>query len=175
MTRNWSVMNIYSISSDHSSTILMIMKQRSIYMFPPTIFYTLAIANILLGLILSTPKLFFFPFNLFGLLPLVIGIIINVWTDSLFKRYKTTVKPNEVPTTLITTGPFSFSRHPMYLGMGLILMGEAILLGSLINFLIPIIYFILIQKFFISFEEETLIAWFPEDYKKYKNRVRQWM
>jgi protein-S-isoprenylcysteine O-methyltransferase Ste14 len=151
------------------------MRQLIKKIYPPTIFYTLAISNIILWFVLPTENMFPFAINLLGMIPLVIGIVFNLWTDIQFKRNNTTVKPDEIPSTLIISGPFALSRHPMYLGMSLILFGEAILLGSLGSFLIPFLFIIIIEKFFIPFEERTLITWFPEEYSTYQKRKRKWI
>ena len=150
------------------------MKQNT-KIYPPTIFYTLAILNIILWSILPKENLFSFPINLVGLIAVTFGIILNIWTDTMFKQNNTTVKPDGIPSTLIISGPFSLSRHPMYLGMSLILIGEAIILGSLASFLIPILFIILIEKLFIPQEEKTLITWFPNEYNQYKKRKRKWI
>jgi protein-S-isoprenylcysteine O-methyltransferase Ste14 len=142
---------------------------------PPIIFYTLICTNIVLYFIISIPKLLFFPFNLLGIIPIISGIFLNIWTDEYLKKFKTTVKPGKIPSRLITIGPFSFSRHPMYLGMSLILFGEALLFGALVNFIVPIVFIFYIEKVFIPFEERTLLTWFPEDYMEYKKNVRRWM
>jgi protein-S-isoprenylcysteine O-methyltransferase Ste14 len=63
----------------------------------------------------------------------------------------------------------------MYLGMSLILIGEAIILGSLASFLIPILFIIIIEKLFIPQEEKTLITWFPNEYNQYQKRKRKWV
>lgn len=150
------------------------MNQKSRKILPPTIFYTLAIASIILWISFPTPLLFNSPYNLLGILFISFGFVLNLWADSYFKKYNTTVKPDEIPRTLITTGPFSFSKHPMYVGMGLILFGESILLGSLVTFLIPIIFLVCIRKLFVLFEERTLKTWFPDEYKEYEQKMRWW-
>lgn len=150
------------------------MNKESKKILPPTIFYTLAIASIILWILFPTPILFNVPSNLLGIIPLLFGIMLNLWTDSYFKRYNTTVIPDEIPSTLITTGPFSFSKHPMYVGMGSILVGESILLGSLVTFLIPIIFIICIRKLFIPLEDQTLKTWFSDEYKQYEQKIRRW-
>ena len=151
------------------------MKENTKKIYPPAIFYTLAIANIIIWLILPKEYLFSFPINLIGLIAVTFGIIINLWTDIIFKQNNTTVKPDGIPSTLIVSGPFSLSRHPMYLGMSLTLFGEAIILGSLASFLIPILFIILIEKLFIPTEEKTLITWFPKEYSDYQKRKRKWI
>jgi len=174
MTKNWSLLDTSSISSDHRFNQLMIMNQETRKLFPPTIFYTLAIASIILWILFQNLILFNLPFNLLGILFISCGIVLNLWTDSFFKRYNTTVKPDEIPSMLITTGPFALTKHPMYVGMGLILVGESILLGSLVTFLIPIIFIVCIRKLFIPFEERTLKTWFPDEYKQYEQKIRWW-
>ena len=79
-------------------------------------------------------------YRILGVGFIVFGLLINLWADNLFKKEKTTVKPNEPPSKLITEGPFCFSRHPMYLGMVIILFGVFILLGSMVTIIFPIIF-----------------------------------
>lgn len=153
----------------------MIMMKKLRKILPPTIFYTMMCINIVLYFIIPIPRLFNFPFNLLGSIPLISGIFLNIWTDEYLKKFKTTVKLDKIPSRLITLGPFSFSRHPMYLGMGLILFGEALLFGALVNFIVPIVFIFYIEKIFMPFEERTLLTWFPKDYMEYKRNVRRWM
>lgn len=95
--------------------------------------------------------------------------------DSLFKKNRTTVKPQEMPSKLLVSGPFRISRHPMYIGMAAILLGEAVFLGSLIAFVFPLIFVMLMELFFIPKEEENLECAFGREYVDYKRRVRRWI
>jgi len=142
---------------------------------PPTYFLTLLLIEPLLHFIFPITKLIFYPWNLIGLFPVIFGIVLNLWADSVFKREKTTVKPFEKPVTLITKGPFLFSRHPMYLGFVLILLGLAILLGSTSPFLAPIVMFIVLEIKFIPYEEKNLEVTFGQKYINYKDKVRKWL
>ena len=104
-----------------------------------------------------------------------IGFVINLWTDRLFKMDKTTVKPFERPTYLEISGPFRISRHPMYLGMLAILLGTAVVLGSVACFIPPLLFLIAMEIFYIPREESNLEKVFGETYLDYKNRVRKWI
>ncbi|MGI5827763.1 MAG: methyltransferase family protein, partial [Patescibacteria group bacterium] len=87
----------------------------------------------------------------------------------------TTVKPFDKPSVLITTEAFRFSRHPMYLGFVLILLGVGILFGSLSALLPSILMFLTLKVVFISQEEENLEKQFGKTYKSYQRRVRCWI
>lgn len=141
---------------------------------PPTcfylIFFLIIVFHILFLIIIIKP-----PFSYFGVIPLFIGILFNIWADKIFKTKKTTVKPNKNPTKLIMEGPFKISRHPMYFGMFIILFGIAIVLGSIILFIFPIIFIILMRIKYIPFEEEQLEKKFKHKYTAYKKRVRRWI
>jgi len=110
-----------------------------------------------------------------GLTSIALGVGINLWADNLFKKYKTTVKPCEVPGKLVTEGIFRYSRHPMYLGFVLILLGIAATLGSLSPFLAPILMFLVSEIKFIPLEEKNLQEQFGEEYGRYKAKVGRWL
>jgi protein-S-isoprenylcysteine O-methyltransferase Ste14 len=116
-----------------------------------------------------------FPLTLIGLVPLVVGIILNLTADREFKRAGTTVKPLERSTTLVERFPFSFTRNPMYLGMTLLLLGVALLLGTL-SPLAPVALFAgLMDRVFIGPEEESLARSFGEEWETYRAKVRRWI
>jgi protein-S-isoprenylcysteine O-methyltransferase Ste14 len=103
------------------------------------------------------------------------GAIINIWADFLIKKKKTTVKPYENPTQLITSGPFRISRNPQYLGFTAILLGVAINHGSITVFVAPVLFAILMNQMFIPFEEKNLEKTFGKRYINYKKKVRRWV
>lgn len=142
---------------------------------PPT--YFLICLALVFGshFIFPITKIIHTPYNWLGWLLVVFGIILNLWTDSIFKKAKTTVKPNEKPSTLIISGPFLISRHPMYLGMTAMLFGVSVFLGSITSFIFSVVFVILMQKFFISFEEKQMEKYFGNKYLEYKMRVRCWL
>ncbi len=115
------------------------------------------------------------PWNLAGLLPLILGIAINILADRQFHQKHTTVKPFQVSSALITDGVYHFSRHPMYLGMVLILIGVAMLLGSLTPFNCIPFFVLLFDKIFIKVEEQMMEEQFGEAWKRYVKEVRRWI
>jgi protein-S-isoprenylcysteine O-methyltransferase Ste14 len=105
----------------------------------------------------------------------VVGGILNIWTDQLFKKQNTTVKPDERPSTFIQTGPFKISRNPMYLGMTILLIGIGFVLGSVISFTGFVLFLVAMEVAFIPQEEINLQEKFGEEYLAYKKKVRRWI
>jgi protein-S-isoprenylcysteine O-methyltransferase Ste14 len=115
------------------------------------------------------------PWRLPGVVPLFVGVILSILADQSFKRHKTTVKPFERPTALVTDGVFRLSRHPMYLGMTLILAAIAVFLGSLTPWFIVPLVAILLDARFIKIEESILEETFGEAYRRYEKQARRWV
>ncbi len=147
---------------------------RGVNILPPTFLFLFLALAFILYLLFPIANILG-SYRLFGIIFVAIGIAINIWADSIFKKEKTTIKPNEIPSSLVIKGPFCFSRHPMYLGSVLILLGVAIALGALSSFLSPILMFIILDKKFIPFEEKQMEKIFGKKYLKYKKQVRRWI
>lgn len=142
---------------------------------PPTCFGISFVHLVCLYLIFQSDPVVPSPYRYFGAVLIVFGIILNTWADILFKRENTTVKSYGEPTSLITSGPFRISRHPMYLGMSSILIGMAMLMGSLVSFVFPLTFIIIMERRFIPMEEGNLEKAFGTQYRDYKKRVRRWV
>ena len=63
----------------------------------------------------------------------------------------------------------------MYLGFVLLLLGLAILLGSIVALIAPAAMFITLEKIFIPTEEKNLLGAFGKEYLDYKKKVRRWL
>ena len=114
-------------------------------------------------------------FRALGVLPAGMGVWLMLQAFRAFKERKTTYKPEETPTALVTGGPMRISRNPMYLGMALILAGIGWLLVSTSVMISGLAFALIVQKFFIRPEEETLERLFGEVYLAYRRRVRMWL
>ena len=142
---------------------------------PPIYLIILLILEIGTHFIFPIKKVIISPYNYLGSVIVILGIGINIWADQIFKKEKTTVKPGEKSKKLVNYGPFKISRHPMYLGMFMILLGLSVLLGSLITFIFPLFFIIIMEIIFIPFEEKNMKKFFGKRYIKYKNKVRRWI
>jgi len=142
----------------------------------PTTYLLIAlIVMLIFHFVIPIIKLIPCPWNLLGLIPMVIGILINIIADGALRRVGTTVKPFQESTFLMTVSVYSISRHPMYLGFVLLLSGVAILLGSLSPWVIIPIFGVLMEVVFIRVEERMLEEKFGLTWLSYKKMVRRWI
>ena len=110
-----------------------------------------------------------------GVVPVVIGCVLNIAADRAFKQHRTTIKPFEVSSSLVTDGVFGWTRQPIYLGMLLIQLGLALFLGKLSPFVVPIMLGPFLHYRFVVIEEGMLAARFGDEYEAYRRRVRRWL
>ena len=138
-------------------------------------FLTLLVLSVLLNFIFPVPAFLSPPSTYTGFLIIGFGLVLALWSRSLFLRNSTTLQLSEEPTSLVTSGPFRLSRNPIYLGMASILLGVAVLQGTLVAFAFPALFVMVIQFFIIPGEERKLENLFGELYREYKKSVRRWI
>ena len=92
-----------------------------------------------------------------------------------FGRARTTPIPHQMPSALITTGVFRFSRNPIYLADLLIMLGCALIWGSLLGLLLIPVLFAVLERRFILPEEERLRTAFPDAFDAYTRQTRRWV
>ena len=132
-----------------------------------------------LGLVLGGILQMVFPWTIFQVrwigyalgLPLIgIGIGLSAW--SVLEAGNTKI---ESPTRLLTRGPYSYSRNPMYVGWGSIYLGVALVLNSV--WMIALYPFVLVSNHFLDIrkEERFLSEQFGDEYLDYQARVRRYL
>jgi protein-S-isoprenylcysteine O-methyltransferase Ste14 len=149
------------------------MKRSSV--LPPTYFSLALIVMILLHFLLPVVRIVPSPWNAIGVIFLPAGLLFLLTSDQSFHRAGTTVKPFVESTVLVTQGVFRYSRNPMYLGFSTLLAGAAFLLGSLMPFVVVLVFAILMDRLFVTAEEKMLADKFGQSYLDYKRRVRRWI
>jgi protein-S-isoprenylcysteine O-methyltransferase Ste14 len=101
------------------------------------------------------------------------GIMIRAWW--LFRQHETAICPTAETTSFITDDLYALTRNPMYLGMVLILAGIALLAGSWPIYVVTIIYALILNHVFCSYEERKLRNQYRDQYAVYAARVRRWL
>jgi len=115
------------------------------------------------------------PWTYSGIAVMLGGLVLASAARRMFLEVDTSVQLQGESHSLVTGGPFRFSRNPMYLGMLLWMVGLAILLGSLSAFFLPLVLFLVMNFVMIPMEEERMMEVCGDAYLDYKARVRRWL
>lgn len=142
---------------------------------PPVYFLAALVLMVALHFLLPLAQIVPAPYRYLGAAPIVAGLLVNLWADGCFKRFQTTIKPFQESSHLVETGPYRYSRNPMYVGLVLMLLGAFLLLGSLGPIVILPAFVWLITTRFIAVEEQMLATRFGDAYRQYQARVRRWL
>lgn len=142
------------------------------------VFGTCLVVSLMLGFLVPLPlsRWVARPISILaGSLVFLAGTVIVILTRKQFNRSGQPTDPGSPTTRLITTGIFSWSRNPLYLGGVVCLLGLALMINSLwlvifLNLGIAAAHFILILP-----EERYLAAKFGDEYRDYARRVDRWV
>ena len=103
------------------------------------------------------------------------GFVVGLLGFREMSRAGTNVDPYRPATTVVTGGPYRFTRNPMYVGFTLMYVG----ISAWTNALLPILLLPAVQQLMrrgvIEREERYLERKFGDDYLRYKARVRRWI
>ena len=106
---------------------------------------------------------------------LAMGFLLRAWATFHFYAHRMQVISLEPQAALITSGPYSFSRNPLYLGGNVfIFFGAALLFGSPAALVLTVLHLPLMDRF-VRREEAQLERTFGADWLRYKERVRRWL
>lgn len=144
--------------------------------FPPPFLY---VAFFLVGLLLeriapavSLPR---GPALAIAAVCLLPGFGLLFWSLLLFLKARTSPLPMLPTTAIVRSGPYRWTRNPMYLAMLLIYTGVALWFDVFWALpFVPAVIF-LVGRLVIRKEERYLEEKFGEEYRRYKTQVRRWI
>jgi protein-S-isoprenylcysteine O-methyltransferase Ste14 len=143
---------------------------------PPPILFAGTLA---LGLLASRAiKLPFLPARLarpIGLSLLVGGLGFGGWGFSTLRGAGTNVSPHEPTLVLVDTGPFRYTRNPLYVSLTLMYLGIAALARAPVPLVLLGPLLAVLERGVIEREERYLERRFGDAYRAYKNRVPRWL
>jgi protein-S-isoprenylcysteine O-methyltransferase Ste14 len=137
--------------------------------------FALAYLGVIMDSILGFPAFTSTFVTAAGWLLVAVGFLLRVWATFYFYRHDMRVILLQPQSALITSGPYRFSRNPLYLGGNVfIFFGTALILGSPAALLATTVHLPFIDRF-IRREEEQLERRFGQDWQSYKKQVRRWL
>lgn len=104
-----------------------------------------------------------------------LGALIAGWGLTIFYRARTTTVPGRSSVKLVTWGPYRFTRNPMYVGLTIAYLGEALLQKQFWPVMVLPLMLAYLNWTVIPVEEAKLDEVFPEEYAQFRSRVRRWI
>jgi protein-S-isoprenylcysteine O-methyltransferase Ste14 len=112
----------------------------------------------------------------FAVTLIVAGVALSVSAAVLFHREGAELNPTSTTNRkLVTSGPFRFTRNPMYVGLMLFTLGIAFWVGTWPMFLAPIATWTTVNWVHVPFEEAKMGRQFGADFEAYTLKVRRWI
>jgi protein-S-isoprenylcysteine O-methyltransferase Ste14 len=109
----------------------------------------------------------------------VIGVALWLVLDGTamlrLRRAGTSMIPFNPTTALVTSGPYRFTRNPMYLGMAFLYVGLAVGFDVIWALIVLPSMIVAIDRLVIAREETYLLRKFGQSYRDYMARVRRWL
>ncbi len=100
---------------------------------------------------------------------------LGLWGQSTMQGAGTNIDPRKPVTAIVTSGPFRFTRNPLYLFLLGLYLGVTLAVATIwpLLFLVPM--FLVLHFGVVRREERYLEAEFGEPYRAYTSRVRRWL
>ncbi|WP_419913334.1 methyltransferase family protein [Hoeflea sp.] len=139
----------------------------------------MAVAAFVLAILAS--EVFAFPLpdaavlRMAGILLLFAAIALDVWSIRTLHAAQTAILPTRKSTHLVTTGPYAFSRNPIYCGYVVLLIALGLILANAWFVAFAAATAVGIHRFAVEREEMHLLAVFGAEYESYCRRVRRWI
>ena len=142
---------------------------------PPLVFLGYLIGALIINWIIPFPTPWTWVLRVVGGLMAIAGFLLAGSSISQMRKAHTSPDARQTVTAFVTTGPYRFTRNPIYLGFFLIYLGFTLLAGTLWGLIAsPFLIWTMTQAV-IHAEEIYLAEKFGEPYNQYRSRVRQWI
>ncbi len=142
---------------------------------PPRIAIVLMVISIGLSYFSPTQTLLYIPYKYIASVSIIFGFAVMTWAWLQFWKSDTAVCPTSITSRIVTNGAYKYSQNPMYLGMLLMLTGASLFMGTIPSMFAPIVFFIIIDRVFIPYEEEKLMSNFGDVYSDYQIVTGRWI
>lgn len=111
-----------------------------------------------------------------GWLFIALGILVYAWCAWDFAMAgRGTPLPADPPKELVVRGLYRYVRNPMYLGVGSVLLGEAVAFEIPAMLMYVAIVFLFWHAFVVLYEEPALERKFGDSYRRYCQSVSRWL
>jgi protein-S-isoprenylcysteine O-methyltransferase Ste14 len=149
--------------------------QAEISVTPPVLFSGFIVAGFIIEILIGFPILPGFIAKGLAILLLIAIVVLVVSAYLTLKQAGTPINPRLSTTAVVTTGPFAYSRNPLYLALVALFVAIGLLINSLPFLLVAAAFAVALQRLVIEAEERYLEAKFGATYTDYKAKVKRWL
>ena len=103
------------------------------------------------------------------------GGCLIAWGMLTFRAARTAILPHNPATRLVESGPYRFTRNPMYTGLTIAYLGGALILDTAWPIILLPTVLALLVRLVVRREEAYLQDAFGAEYSAYQSRVRRWL
>jgi len=157
-------------SSAHSSS-----DNPKVLILPPVLYGVALAAGFLMQWLAPRPILASSVRYWAGGVLLAFGVLLAIWGRRVMEQAGTNVNPTLPTTAVVGTGPFRFSRNPLYVALTLIYVGLALLANALWVLVLIVPVLLVMHYGVVRREEIYLDTKFGDAYRSYRSRVRRYL
>jgi len=110
-----------------------------------------------------------------GLALVVFGVGILIWGRRTLVAGGTNVDPLLPSTAVVTSGPYRFSRNPLYVGLAIVYLGLTLTFDAWWGIVLLALVLIVMHLGVIQREERYLERKFGDGYRQYRSAVRRYL
>jgi protein-S-isoprenylcysteine O-methyltransferase Ste14 len=146
-----------------------------VVVFPPILFGAALAVGFLLNWLWPVHPLPAVGARVLGVLLLVASGVLAVWAERTMHGAGTNVRPDKPTLTIVTTGPFRYSRNPLYIASTGFVMAVTLFFNALWPLVLLVPVLVVVRYGVVGREERYLEAKFGDSYRAYKAQVRRWI
>jgi protein-S-isoprenylcysteine O-methyltransferase Ste14 len=105
----------------------------------------------------------------------MIGLTLAIWGALTLRAARTAIDPYKPTSAIVHTGPYRFTRNPLYLALLLLSVGITAWRNALWVLPLLVVALVVLQLGVIRREEAYLDRKFGDQYRIYRARVRRWL
>jgi protein-S-isoprenylcysteine O-methyltransferase Ste14 len=110
-----------------------------------------------------------------GLAVMICGLALDLSAMQVMRRHSANILPHRSATALVTSGPFAWSRNPIYLGNTVMLAGAGFAFANPWFLAMAGLAAQAVTRLAIVPEEAHLAALFGHAWRNYATRVPRWL
>ena len=144
--------------------------------WPPILFGAAILAAVGLGMLQPGPEwLRTSIWSVLGWIVLLAGLALDIFAMVVMRRQRANILPHRAATTLVTSGPFAWSRNPIYLGNTIAMVGAALAFAN--PWFVPAALAAAfgVTRLAIEREEAHLAVQFGLAWEIYSRRTARWL